>query len=61
MAADEWPDPDPLPGPSLDDLDKRIGEVLAELTELKLEIEEQRWFRWGVTVALFFILWKLWR
>ncbi len=58
---DDWPDPNPDFGVSLDDLDKRFDEVIQELTELRIELEERRWFYWGITIALVLILWKVWR
>lgn len=61
MDKNDFPDPDPT-YVSLEDIEKSIRdgtqELVREITELKLEIEEQRWWRWGVAAALIYLLWK---
>jgi hypothetical protein len=41
-------------------LHKRFDEVLRDIQTLHMEVEEQRWLRWGVAVAVALILWRVW-
>ena len=41
-------------------LHKRFDDVLRDVQEFRIEVEEQRWWRWGMTIAVGLILWRVW-
>jgi hypothetical protein len=56
---DDWPDPHPVPGTTLNDLDRRFTEVIAELTQARREIEEQKVLLYVLGAGMLAVLWKL--
>lgn len=40
------------------DLTQQINLLASDLMQLRLEVEGQRWWRWGVSIALIILLWR---